>query len=332
MALSCPAVNQQTFQSLHIESWRQFEQWLDCCERGRHSSPKQPEFDEAEVAPRYRTLCQHLALARDRQYSPALVERLNRLVIRGHQFLYGSRPEAGPAVLRFFARDFAAAVRTQWRVVALSSALFFGPLLSVAGLTHGNPDIVHMLMSAEQVADYEQMYDPQRGLQARDAPLDAYMLGHYIWNNIRIGFQTFAGGLLFGLGTLFFLIVNGVLIGATAGYLLGTGRGTVFLSFVSGHSALELTGIVLMGAGGMMLGAALLFPGRSTRVGALRANARAAVPLVCGAGVLLALAALVEAFWSPVGTLSPLVKYGVGAALWCLVGAYFVFAGRQRDA
>lgn len=325
-------MNQQTFQALHAEGWQQFEQWLDGMKRKRSQAPTPAPFAEAEVAHRYRTLCQHLALARDRQYSPALVERLNRLVIRGHQFMYGSHPEAGPAVVRFFTHTFAQAVRAQWRLLALSCALFLGPLALFWTLTQNDSDVIHMIMPAEQVARYDQMYDAHSSKDSRGADKDAYMFGFYISHNIRIGFQTFAGGLLFGFGTVFYLVFNGLMIGGTAGYLVGTGRGPTFLSFVAGHSAFELTGIVLMGAGGLMLGSALLFPGRSTRVGALRAHARSALPLVCGAGALLVLAAFVEAFWSSSRALPETLKYTVGFAMWFLVAAYFVFAGRDHAA
>jgi len=325
-------MNQQRFHELHGRQWQEFEQWLDCMTSKRRTDAHPPPFGESDLPHRYRTLCQHLALARDRQYSPALVERLDRLVIRAHQFMYGSHPEAGPAVLRFFTADFARTVRAHRHVVALAFLLFFGPLFLLGALTRADADIAHMIMPVEQVAAYERMYDPRAETTGRAASIDAYMFGHYIWNNIRIGFQTFAGGLLLGLGSVFFLTTNGVIIGTTAGYLIGSGRGPNFLSFVCGHSAFELTGIVLMGAGGLMLGAALLFPGRSTRVAALRANARAAVPLVCGAGALLTLAAFVEAFWSPLAGIPVSVKYGVGAALWILVAAYFGLAGRYRAA
>lgn len=322
-------MNQQRFQDLHGPGWRAFEQWLDAATaKRRHRDPL--PFGEGELPHRYRSLCQHLALARDRQYSPALVERLNRLVIRGHQLMYGSHPEAGPAVLRFFTRDFARAVRRHRQAVALSFVLFFGPLFLFAALANADPDAAHMVMPAEQLSAYERMYDRSSGGTERAASVDAYMFGHYIWNNIRIGFQTFAGGLLLGLGSVFFLAVNGVMIGATAGYLIGSGRGTAFLSFVAGHSAFELTGIVLMGAGGLMLGAALVCPGRISRIAALRANARAAVPLVCGAGALLALAAFVEAFWSPLAAVPASAKYAAGILLWALVAAYFVLAGRDH--
>ena len=64
------------------------------------------------------------------------------------------------------------------------------------------------------------MYDPaNRRLGMREADTNVAMFGFYIWNNVRIGFQTFAGGLLAGVGSAWFLGANGVIIGAVAGYL-----------------------------------------------------------------------------------------------------------------
>jgi len=321
-------VNQEAFEALHDPAWREFERWLEG-QRRRKPDAAADLLPEHLVPHRYRTLCQHLALARDRQYSPGLVERLNQLVTRGHQFLYGAHPESGPAVARFFSRDFARTVRAEWRALALAAALFFGPLGVIALSIQSYPDFVHTLMSDSQLIGYQEMYDPANKTPGlRSAQADTFMLGHYIWNNIRIGFQTFAGGLLFGLGTVFFLVVNGVLIGATAGHLVHLGYTTTFFGFVSGHSALELTGIVLMGAAGLKLGAALVMPGAYTRTQALRDAARRAVPLVYGAGALLTAAAFVEAFWSPVQAVPVEIKYAVGVLGWTLLAFYFLAAGR----
>jgi hypothetical protein len=51
-----------------------------------------------------------------------------------------------------------------------------------------------------------------------------------------------------------------------------------------------------------------------------------------GAAAMLFAAAFVEAFWSPRTTVAPFVKYGVGAAAWLLVLAYFALGGRRRGA
>jgi uncharacterized membrane protein SpoIIM required for sporulation len=158
------------------------------------------------------------------------------------------------------------------------------------------------------------------------------MFAFYIWNNVRIGFQVFATGILFGLGTVFYLAYNGVLIGSVAGYITGIGYGEPFWSFVSGHSAMELTAIVIAGAAGLKLGAALIAPGTQSRGRALIEAARPAVRLVYGAALMFVIAAFIEGFWSPLTTIAPQTKFGIGAALWALLIAYLALAGRGRAA
>lgn len=325
-------MNQEAFEARYEPQWAQFERWLDALAASRRRNANAEIVPEQAVPKRYRMLCQHLALARDREYSPGLVERLNRLVIRGHQMLYGAHPEAGPAVVRFFASGFARAVRARLKSVLAAALLFLGPLAGLTLAIQFHPDLVYTLLPHEQVLMYQEMYDPaNKRIGTRSAQADSFMLGHYIWNNIRIGFQTFAGGLLFGLGTLFFLVFNGVVIGATAGHLIQIGYTGPFFSFVSGHSAFELSGIVLMGAAGLELGAALIVPKSLSRRDALKNRARSAVPLVYGGGTLLAAAAFIEAFWSPL-SLAPALKYSVGLGLWAVLAVYFCFAGRDHAA
>jgi len=131
---------------------------------------------------------------------------------------------------------------------------------------------------------------------------------------------------------LFFLLFNGLTIGAVAGHLTGIGYHQPFWSFVIGHGAFELTAITFAGAAGLQLGAALLAPGCRTRAQALRLAAKHGIQLVCGATAFLLIAAFVEAYWSSMTLTTPTIKYIVGAALWLLVGAYFMFAGRGRYA
>jgi uncharacterized membrane protein SpoIIM required for sporulation len=324
-------VNQDRFESIHGGDWDAFELWLTTrSKRRRRDAPPVETVPDKEIPRRYRALCQHLALARDRQYSTTLVERLNTLVMRGHQFLYGAHPEAGPRVLQFFAADFPRAVRRAWRPVLASSLLFFGPLLIMVAALQFHPDFIHTLMSPHQVRDFREMYDPSNPKPGiRTAQADTMMFGHYIWNNVRIGFQTFAGGLLFGVGAVVILLFNGVIIGAVMGYLLQIGFGTPFLQFVAGHSGLELSAIALMGGAGLMLGAGLVMPGGLTRTQSLQAAAREAVPIVYGAASMLVAAAFVEAFWSPITVVPPPVKYTVGIVMWVLIAAYLLLAGRR---
>ena len=166
----------------------------------------------------------------------------------------------------------------------------------------------------------------------RESDDNVKMFAFYIWNNVKIGIQTFATGLAFGLGSIFYLAFNGIIIGAIAGYLTAVGHGGPFWSFVSGHSAMELTAIVLSGAAGLKLGSALIAPGNRTRKAALVDVAKPAIRIMYGAALMFLLAAFIEGFWSPLTAFPPNVKYAVGVTLWMLVVAYFTLAGRNRAA
>jgi len=178
-----------------------------------------------------------------------------------------------------------------------------------------------------------EMYDPaSRRLGMREADTNLMMFGFYVWNNVGIGFQTFAGGLLAGVGSIWFLGSNGIVLGAVAGYLTQIGYVETFWSFVAGHSSWELIAIALSGAAGLRLGLAVIAPGRLTRKAALVAAARPAVQIMYGAALLFFVAAFVEAFWSPLTEVPFNAKLGVGMAGWALLIAYFAFAGRGRAA
>jgi len=133
---------------------------------------------------------------------------------------------------------------------------------------------------------------------------------------------------VFGLGTVFYLLYNGLVIGATAGHLTGLGYIDTFWGFVAGHSAPELTAIMLCGAAGLMLGWALLSPGNKSRLRALQDAGQVAVKIIYGAALLFFLAAFIEAFWSSMTWIEPTIKYIVGISLWIMLWGYLLLAGK----
>lgn len=324
-------MKQAPFEARHRGEWAAFERFLD---RGaKPAKGAAPVFEPAEMPLRYRRLCQDLALAADRQYSPDLVDRLNHLALRGHHQLYANRGRQSQRLIDFFLVSFPALVREEWRVVGAAALLFYGPLLLLLAALQLFPDFVHYILSPAQIARFHEMYDPaNRNIGMREADTNLAMFGFYIWNNVRIGFQTFAGGILAGVGSVWFLGANGVIIGAVAGYLTQVGYGPTFWSFVSGHSSLELTAIVISGAAGLRLGLAVIAPGNLTRKAALVAAAKPAVRLMYGAATLFFAAAFVEAFWSPHSGIPFELKISAGIAGWAVLLGYLVFAGRARAA
>ncbi len=325
-------MRQQQFERDNAQTWDRFRDLLTRMESRRRPGPEVP----VQRLPRLlRQISGHYALARSRGYSPGLIDELHQLVRRGYRQLYQVRPAWPRQALAFAVAGFPQALRRHIGLFWLSCALFFGPMAAMGLACAWDGGLIYSLLEAEQVAEYESMYDPTNakfGRNAqRQADTDFMMFGFYVRNNVGIALRTFAWGLAFGIGSLFVLATNGLFTGAVAGHLTQLGFGTPFWSFVSGHGSLELTAIAVSGAGGLLLAKALLAPGRFSRAAALRTNAAEALLLVGGAMLMLLLAAVVEAFWSSSPVIPPSIKYAVGALGWLLVAAYLGLAGRAPN-
>ncbi|MBN0986671.1 stage II sporulation protein M [Amphritea pacifica] len=325
-------MKQEQFEQRYQPLWHRLDQQLDQLEtfRLRRSSEELP----ADLPQLYRQLCNHYALSRARRYSPQLVGFLHRLVLRGHQQLYTRRGAWLWRLLTFIASDFPVSLRLNIGYVWVALALFLLPALLVGGYCMIDDTFIHSLMSDAEISNMEEMYRPDNARPGRtlerSADSDFVMFGFYIYNNIGIGFRTFAMGILAGVGTVFTLFYNGIVIGGVAGYLSGLGYTDTFWPFVCGHSALELTAIVISGAAGLMIGRGVISPGRYSRLDAIKLQAGKAVPLVMGAGLMLLGAAFIEAFWSA-SSLPNTVKYVAAIILWIMMVLYFMFAGRGAD-
>lgn len=316
--------------------WAAWDRWLTPRRKGRNSTDTTEDtgIALADLPGHFRRLSLDLALARDRQYSAGLVDALHGRVLAAHQRIYGvARPRNG-SVLAFIGGGLPALVRREWRVVLTSFLLFFVPIAIMLVALQHYPDAVYLLVSPDQAGQFEEMYAPDaRHLgRPRLASSEWGMWGLYIANNIGIDFQCFAGGIVFGVGAVFYLLFNGLMIGAIAGHLTELGYIETFWGFVAGHSAFELTGAVLSGAGGLKLGLALIAPGNRSRLAALKENAGVAVRLVYGAAMLTFLAAFIEAFWSPGRDVPFEIKIGVGIFMWILTWSYLLIAGRRHHA
>lgn len=200
--------------------WREFEGTLS---GGR----KQLRAGAGRFPQGFRELTADLNTARAHGFDPALIERLNRLVLEGNQILYGQHDWSFKALALFILRTFPQRVRSQWRGLGAACLIFYGLAFFSAFLCIRFPELVYELLPESQAENLETMYDPagEHFLVPRDVESDADMFGFYIYNNISIAFRTFAAGILGGIGSLFMLGVNAVFLGAAAGHIINRGLG-----------------------------------------------------------------------------------------------------------
>src|SRR5690606_541289 len=206
------------FVARHEREWEEFGRWLDAradSPRGARAARGWQGLRDEDMPARYRRLCQQLALARRRGYSPVVTARLQELMQRGHNALYRPAPPRWRRALEFLVADFPRLVRAQRGCLGVPAAPFVLSAVAAYRAVRWRPELVHSLFDPRQLAQFESMYDPAApgAKLGRDSGSDLAMFGYYIANNIGIGFRTFAGGLLAGVGSLLVLVSNGVIMG-----------------------------------------------------------------------------------------------------------------------
>lgn len=317
------ARSQDEFVAARTRAWHELDALLGSGE-GLHKADG-PTI--SRTAALYRDLCTDLMRCRAARYAPDLTAYLDGLAARAHAALYGTQPFRLPDVAAFFTRDFPRALRANWRAFAISCALFFVPfLLGMLGAS-ASAELAQKVLPAGTLEGLAHMYE--KGIDGRDVGTDAGMAGFYVLNNVGIAFRCFATGILYGTGSLFFLVYNGLVTGISVGYVMNVGHGGNIWTFMCGHAPFELVAIVIAGGAGLQMGYALVETGGLSRVGSLRRAAPSVARQILGAAAMLFIAAGLEGFWSP-SSLPPQVKWAASGLFSILVVLYLALAGRER--
>lgn len=281
----------------------------------------------------YRRTAALLARVRTAGAASGTARALNRLLARAYPLVHAqARPERRSG-FRLLFREFPAAVRREARAVLVAAGLMLAGALAGALLVDLRPDMPDLLFGPGWKDGLEALADRHTGgvdwLPGNLRPGTSVGL---MANNIRVSFLAFALGLPLCVGSAFFLGFNGLLLGAVARVVHRRGVDLDFWAFLLPHGVPELTALALAGAAGLLMGYALLAPGRLPRGAALRAAGRRAVPLLVGVVALLVLAGLIEGFLSPVPEVSPSSKLAFAAAMALGLGAWFGLGGREPPA
>lgn len=283
--------------------------------------------EEISVFPRlYRLTCADLAEAKTLRLSPDVLDYLNQLVGQAHKFLYSFPPVKKKEIKDFFLVRLPNVILKNWIFTLVAAVLFWGSYIAACIIVNQNPSLAEIIVSRSILKQMEDSY--REGItEKRDLALKNFMVSFYIQNNISIAFAGFALGALLGIGTIYILIYNGIILGSITGYIFALGYGDNFIHFVTAHSVAELTGLILAGAAGLALGFSIIKATRYYRREWLGLQRRNIFTLVAAAGILLLIAALIEGLLSP-SLISYRYKAGTAVlTLFLLTGYFFIWPG-----
>lgn len=261
-------------------------------------------------------------LARDPRNE--VIAYLNGLVIRVHGMIYKKSAFRWASISDFLLTEFPEAVRRTLIYTALACSIFVS--FAVAGFLLGltEPQFIELVVPEHIISTVE-----KGGVWFRDlhavAPLAS---SHLMTHNVSVTFLIIASGITSGIGTVYLLALNGLLIGAVAALCFSHNLSLEFWSFLLPHGSIELSAIFIAGGAGLIIGHALVDPGPYKRLEILSVRSRPAGRLALGCVPLLFAAGLVEAFLSP-SLLPAWLKIAFGAVTFVSLWAFLLTPGRQ---
>jgi uncharacterized membrane protein SpoIIM required for sporulation len=274
----------------------------------------------------YRRTASDLAIARAESRDPRLVNYLNSLVIRAHGRIYRADAQGGKRIRHFFTHDLPQTFRRTWRYT-LTSFLVFA-MFSVIGFVGTRYDPEFSELVGVNPA-FRELYIETK-THWWESLNEASQVGAsaIVTNNIQVTIYTFVFGIIGGIGTLFYLALNGANIASVLALTYRAGFGNDLVTFMVAHGVIELTCIFIAGGAGLLIGSAIIMPGNLTRADALRTRGMQAVRLMMGVAILLVIAGIIEGFISP-ALVDPRIKYSVGAITGLALYSYLLFVGHD---
>ncbi|HTW10987.1 MAG TPA: stage II sporulation protein M [Acidimicrobiales bacterium] len=282
-----------------------------------------------ELAVLYQRTAGHLAYAQANFRDPEVIAALTRRVVGAYAVLYGARRRTWRTVWRFFSETFPLVFwQMRWYLLVSALALFVPALAAGAWIDHS-----HSALNATMPAAVREAYVNHDFSSYYSSEPSAAFASQVYFNNVEVSMEAFAGGILFGLGTLAALFFNGLNLGVAGGLFYAVHRPGEFWGLVTPHGLLELTSVTMAGAAGLRIGWALVRPGDYPRSVALRQAGPEAITLVIATILTLAVAGSIEGFVTGSG-LPTALRVGTGALvevvflLWVIL---FGRAARQRS-
>lgn len=304
--------------------WSKLESLLNQSDRAGLKSLSRSDLQELSLL--YRQTAADLAAIREDASSVHFARYINQLLVRAHNTIYSGRRASPMAVVSFFVNTYPAAFRRNLRHCILATSIFAVAGLVGAILTYQNPDFRAKVLPAPIIAEIDRHEMWTKSVLA----IKPLASSGIMTNNMAVGFTTFALGITAGLGTIYMMALNGLMIGVVAMACSQAGMSVQLWSFIAPHGVLELPAIFIAGGAGLRIAQGLLFPGVLPRRDSLARAGSEAVQLLLGTIPILIIAGLTEAFVSPTG-LPVFLKFSMAAALFVLLGVYLFGMGRETQ-
>jgi uncharacterized membrane protein SpoIIM required for sporulation len=291
----------------------------------RWNDYEQPTEDPDELARRFTYLVDDLSYAKTFYPSGNTVRYINSLAANIYLSIYRARKEKSSRIITFWTVELPL-IMYRHRRTLLVAFLFFAAFIIMGIFSSKYDQTFVRAVLGDQYVDMT-----ERNIAAGD-PFGVYkqeneavMFIRIALNNNGVSFKCFVLGILFSVGTLYFMLSNGLMLGVFEHLFFKHGLGLQSILVVFIHGTLEISAIVVSGMAGLVLGNSILFPKTFTRVQSVRYGVKDGVKIMVGLIPVYTVAAFFEGFVTRHTGMPPVASISILLASLSFVIFYYIY-------
>jgi uncharacterized membrane protein SpoIIM required for sporulation len=303
-------VREGQFIQQNIEKWKNYQY--------------DPTTDPDELANRFTELVNDLGYSKTFYPQSKVTQYLNKLASGIYLGIYKNKKEESSRIIRFWKTELPVVVRRYHRELLYSFLIFIFFAIISAFSASNDQTFVRGVLGNGYVEMTEQNIskgDPFGVYKGQDSL--TMFLGIAV-NNIKVSFLMFISGILAGLGTIWLLFNNGVMLGAFQYYFFSKGLGWQSVLVIWIHGTLEISSIIISGGAGLVLAKSLLFPGTYKRLFSLKRGAKDGIKLMIGLVPVFIIAAFLEGFVTRYSRMPIWLSLFILVSSLCFIIWYFI--------
>ena len=308
----------------HIEKWKKAELLL--------GSPLYATPDELVDA--YNEVTSDLAFAQTHFPESAVTPYLNDLALALHHGLYRNKRDPWSSLITFWTHEIPLSVYEARRPLLVSLAVFVAFIIIGMLSTFGDPGFPRLILGDSYVDMTLENIENGEPMAVYGGDSQVLSFASITINNVMVAFRSYVMGVFTSLGTCFFLMYNGIMVGAFVTFFMVRHLFVESILAIMLHGTLELSAIVIAGGAGITLGNGWLFPGTYSRMQSFVRAARHSIKVLISTVPVFVIAGFIEGFFTRYTEIGDAIRLLVILSSLAFVIFYYVLLPikRHRDA
>lgn len=252
--------------------------------------------DPDQLADRFITLMDDLSYAKTFYPHSKVTKWINSIAVSIYQTVYQNKKQRYSRLITFWRYELPLVFRKYHRLLLITFLFFLLFCMMAVFSSMKQDDFVEGILGREYVSMTEDNIDKGDPFGVYRSDSRFLMFVAIALNNIRVGFLMVIGGLLGGLGTLYLLFSNSMMLGSFQYMFFAKGLGLESVLVIWVHGTLEISGMIIEACAGFIIGKSILFPATYTRWHSFRKGVNDAMKICIAVVPITITAAFLESY------------------------------------